>query len=117
MSMPHDRPSAAEMVEAVREWIGTSFVSSDAPPNRFHARVAANMLAIVEREAALGPRHADEHRARLDLLGMTDDAELARAIREGALDGRAAEVRALVWESVKDKLAVANPAYLDRIEP
>ncbi len=27
------------------------------------------------------------------------------------------EVRRLVWESVRDKLAVANPKYLDRVEP
>ena len=112
MSAPHDRPTIAEMVEAVREWI-----ASDAEPNRFHARVAANMLAIVERELAMGEEHARVHRERLDRLGVGDDAELAAAIRSGALDDRAAEVRDLVWASVRDKLAVSNPAYLDRVEP
>ena len=112
MSVPHDRPTAAELVEAVREWI-----ASDAPPNAFHARVAANMLAMVERELALGPDQAEAHRTRLDRLGVTDDAELSAAIRSGALDDRVDEVRELVWASVRDKLAVANPRYLERTEP
>ena len=86
------------------------------PPNAFHARVAANMLAIVERELALGPGHEQAHPARLARLGVTDDAELAAAIRSGALDNRIDEVRELVWASVKDKLAVANPTYLARTE-
>jgi hypothetical protein len=34
------------------------------------------------------------------------------AIRSGALDDRLGEVRDLVWASVRDKLAVANPNYL-----
>jgi hypothetical protein len=40
------------------------------------------------------------------------DAELAAAIRSGALDARADEVRAAVRAAVADKLAVANPGYL-----
>jgi hypothetical protein len=38
--------------------------------------------------------------------------ELAAAIRSGELDDRMVEVRALVWESVRDKLSIANPKYL-----
>lgn len=117
MSTPHDRPTASEMVEAVREWITTSIVAGEAPPNGFHARVAANMLAIVEREWTLGVEQTVAHRARLDRLGVEDDAELARMIRIGGFDGRGEEVRALVWESVRAKLAVSNPTYLDRTEP
>ena len=112
MSAPHDRPTATEMLEAVREWL-----VSDAESNRFHERVAANMLAIVERELALGEQQAVAHRARLDQLGVASDVELAAAIRAGRIVGRADEVRDLVWASVRDKLEVANPKYLDRIEP
>ena len=113
MSAPHDRPTAAEMVEAVGEWIRRSQIDGEIEPNAFHARVAANMLRIVERELALGPDHAAAHRARLDRLGVADDRELAAAIRSRALDDRADEVRELVWASVRDKLAVANPRHLD----
>ena len=114
--MPHDVPTARELVEAVREWIERD-ASGDRPPNRFHARVATNVLAIVERELELGPAQARAHSRRLEQLGVADDAELAAAIRDGSLDGRLDEVRALVWASVRDKLAVANPKYLDRVEP
>jgi Domain of unknown function (DUF6285) len=117
VSGPHDRPTAAELVEAVREWIRRSQIDGELQPNPFHARVAANMLAIVERELALGPAQALAHTARLEQLGVADDAELAAAIRSGELDNRADEVRELVWASVRDKLAVANPKYLDRTEP
>ena len=113
---PHDAPTASELVEAVREWIERD-LGGGRPANRFHARVAANVLSIVERELELGPAQARAHAARLEQLGVTDDAALAAAIRDGTLDGRLDEVRELVWESVRDKLAVANPAYLDRVEP
>ena len=117
MSGPHDRPTAAELVEAVAEWIRRSQIDGQLAPSRFHARIAVNMLAIVERELALGPAHARAHAARLEQLGVDDDAALAAAIRSGALDDRAEEVRTLVRASVRDKLAVANPAYLDRVDP
>ncbi|MEO6652207.1 MAG: DUF6285 domain-containing protein [Ilumatobacteraceae bacterium] len=116
MSAPHDRPTAAEMVEAVREWMSAAMVAGESPSNRFHARVAENMLAIVEREMAVGDQQEIEHRVRLRRLGVADDVELAAAIRSGALDDRADEVRAMVWQSVRAKLAVANPTYLDRSE-
>lgn len=117
MSAPHDRPTAAELVEAVGEWIRRSQIDGEIQPNPFHAHVAANMLAIVERELELGAAQGRAHSDRLEQLGVADDSELAHAIRSGVLDARADEVRRLVWASVRDKLAVANPKYLDRIEP
>lgn len=115
-SAPHDLPTAGELVEAVREWIERD-VSDGRPANPFHARVAINVLSMVERELVLGPAQARAHAARLEQLGVTDDEALATAIRDGSLDGRLDEVRDLVWASVRDKLAVANPKYLDRVEP
>lgn len=111
---PHDVPTAAELVEAVREWIDRDVAGGNA--DRFHARVASNVLAIVERELALGPAHSVAHDARLVALGVQDDAELADAIRSGRMDDRAADVRDAVWAAVRDKLRVANPGYLDRVE-
>lgn len=113
MSAPHDRPSAAELVEAVSEWIERDILPAVEGRLRFHARVAVNALAIVERELAAGAEQAAAHAARLAQLGVADDAELAARIRAGDLDDRLDEVRALVWASVRDKLAVANPRYLE----
>jgi hypothetical protein len=117
VTAPHDEPTAAQLVEAVREWIVGDIVAGEGEPNRFHARVAANMLAIVERELALGEQQHLEHQRRLETLGVVDDTELAKAIRDRSLDDRSGEVREVVWASVRDKLAVANPRYIERVEP
>lgn len=108
---PHDVPTVAELVEAVREWIERD-VGTGATVSVFHARVAANVLTIVERELALGAEHDRRHGERLARLGVADDRELAAGIRSGRFDDRIDEVRTLVWESVRDKLAVANPRFL-----
>jgi hypothetical protein len=109
----HDVPTAAQLVEAVREWVERDVMSTNDVRLRFHGRVAANVLAMVERELLLGPELEARHRHRLDELGVADDAELAAGIRSGRFDDRLDDVRALVRESVHDKLAVANPGYLD----
>jgi len=113
VTSPHDVPTAAELVEAVREWLERDVAPEAVGRLRFHARVAVNMLAIVERELVLGPAQAEAHAERLARLGVADDAELARRIRAGELDDRLDEVKAAVAASVRDKLTVANPRYLD----
>jgi len=113
MGPPHDAPTAEELLEAVREWLERDVVPSVDGLLAYHARVAANALAIVERELALGPAQAAAHRERLKALGVRDEAELARQIRAGELDDRLDEVKAVVWATVRDKLAVANPRHLE----
>ena len=108
---PHDAPSAAQLVEAVREFLEGDVMEATEGRVRFHARVAARVLAMVERELTLGTEQAAAHAERLAALGFADDAELAAAIRGGDLDDRYAEVKAAVTASVRDKLAVANPDY------
>lgn len=112
MAIPHDVPTAAEMLVAVREWLDGDVAAQTEGRLKFHARVASNMLAMVERELDLGAAQEAAHRARLERLGVADDAELATAIRDRRFDDRADELRALLRESVVDKLTVANPKYL-----
>ncbi len=115
------RPTAAELVEAVREFLERDVMRPEEPSARmgFHARVAANALAIVDRELRLGPElDADDRRRLGELLGHDGSlaelhAELARGIRDGTLDDRRDEVIGVVRESVRAKLAVSNPRYLD----
>jgi hypothetical protein len=109
---PHDRPTASEMVEAVREWLENEVTASTGGRLSFHARVAANMLAMVEREMELGATMREAHESRLASLGCVDDRDLAARIRSGELDHTWPEVVAAVAASVRDKLAVANPRYL-----
>jgi hypothetical protein len=108
----HDLPSAAQLLEAVREFLTEDVMNSTEGRVRFHARVAANVLAIVERELELGAAQRLRHREQLARLGVLSEAELARAIRDGALDDRLDEVLAVVRETVRAKLAVANPRHL-----
>jgi hypothetical protein len=108
---PHDIPSAAGLLDAVREFLESDVLPITEGRLRFHVRVAANVVGMVARELVLGPEQAAAHTERLNALGMTSDSELAAAIRSGALDWRAADVRAAVRATVEDKLAVANPAY------
>lgn len=109
----HDVPTAQQLVESVREWLERDVMAGTTGRLQFHTRVAINVLSMVERELQLGPTQAQVHRDRLAQLGCADEAELARKIREGELDDRLPEVRELVWATVKDKLTVANPKYLD----
>jgi len=134
----HNRPSAAELVAAVAEFLETDVRDATAPdggladgpngrladvpngrladvPNgrladvgslNFHARVAANVLRIVERELR-------DDTAAPDLLGFRDERALAAAIRKGDLDDRGPEVVACLHALVGRRLAVAHPGYDD----
>jgi uncharacterized protein DUF6285 len=111
VSAPHDVPSADELVRAVREFLERDVVDATDGRVRFHARVAVNVLGMVERELALGRDQGDAHAAGLAQLGVADEAELAAAIRAGSLDDRRAEVLEVVRATVRAKLAVAHPGY------
>jgi hypothetical protein len=112
-----EQPTAAELIDAVSE-----FISRDVAPTltgrlAFHARVAVNVLAIVRRELLQGPDadRADAQRLAA-LLGETGDSaalaeELCRRIAAGEI---AADDPALIdhlWASTLDTLAVDQPNY------
>ena len=109
----HDRPTAAELVAAVREFLEGDVFPALEGRAQFHTRVAMNALSIVERELTAGPDQSARHDADLAELGVADDAELAAAIRAGRFDDRWDDVVAVVRRTVRAKLDVANPRYLD----
>lgn len=125
-----DRPTYAELLTAVQQFIEADVVPALDGPKKFHARVAANVLAIVGRELATEDAQLHAEWGRLGvLLQRTDPAPADRAtlrtelrertealcelIRRGNAD--AGPWRAAVWthvrQTVVDKLAVANPRY------
>ncbi|HZN14782.1 MAG TPA: DUF6285 domain-containing protein [Acidimicrobiales bacterium] len=108
----HDIPDAAALVEAVREFLERDVMAATEGRVQFHARVAVNVLGMVEREIRLGPDQRAAHERGLAELAVADEQELADAIRNGALDDRLDDVRAFVTETVRAKLLVANPKYL-----
>jgi hypothetical protein len=108
---PFGRPTAAELTEAVREYV-EGLMERDDGAAGFEARVARNALGIVERELRLGPSIAGAHAARLAELGYADDAALAAALRAGDLDADRGAVASALAASARDQLLVANPSYL-----
>lgn len=114
MTAPHDLPDPLTLLEAVREFLAEQVEPRLEGQPRWHAKVAAHVLAVAERELRLGPEHAARHRARLERLGFADDAGLADAIRAGRLDGRLEELTGELRETVADKLAVARPDHIQR---
>jgi aminoglycoside phosphotransferase (APT) family kinase protein len=57
--VPYGRPTAGELLDAVREYLTGQVMPATSGQLAFHARVAANALAIVARELELGPIPAD----------------------------------------------------------
>ena len=125
-----DRPTCSELLQAVQQFLEIDVVPALEGPKKFHARVAANVLAIVRRELESEEVQLLAEWSRLDglfgtvpLPGQRDalreqlrqrTAELAERIRHGdadAGDWRRA-VLAHVRQTVVDKLAVANPRQL-----
>jgi aminoglycoside phosphotransferase (APT) family kinase protein len=112
VTAPFGRPTAAELVEAVREYLERSVMERSEGGARFEARVARNALSIVERQLALGPALEAAHAERLAALGFEDDRALAAAIRTGTFDDDWSDVAAAVAAAARDQLLVANPGYL-----
>lgn len=98
-----DRPSAAELVEATREYLEVEILPAlDDPRLRFRTLVAINALGIAQREL----ESTEE-----EVLSSEEAAELARRIRAGEIPEGALE---LLERQVAQKLRVASPRYLER---
>src|SRR6202011_2614714 len=86
MTSAHGRPTAAELIAAVAEFLETDVRESTSGQVNFHSRVAANALRMGEREL-LADGADDEVADALARVGYDDEAALAAAIRAGDLDG------------------------------
>lgn len=115
--MRNDRPTTAELVEAVREFLEGEVQPALEGSLAFHARVAVNVLKIVERELALGQElGVAEHERLRALLGHDGDPEgladeLVEGIREGRLGLQTPGLVEHLRESVMGRLAIDNPRY------
>ena len=112
MTAPHARPTAAELIESVREWLERDVAPSVDGRLSFHTRVAMNSLDIVLRELAAGNDMTQRHEDVLASLGVSTDAELSAKIRSGELDDSLARVLDSLAPVIEDKVRVANPKYL-----
>src|SRR6478672_10137211 len=105
--MAQDRPTAAELAGAVREFLERDVMAATEGRVQFHTRVAINALGMVERDLLASPIGDIEE----DLRSAEHD--LAASIRSGRLDDRLDAVKAEVRETVREKLLIANPKYLE----
>jgi hypothetical protein len=101
-----DRPTAAELAQAVREFLERDVMSATEGRVQFHTRVAINALGMLERELSAGPYIEAWERER------EAARVLAARIRDGSLDDRLDEVRDQLRNEIREKLLVANPRYL-----
>jgi hypothetical protein len=124
-----DRPTVRELLDAVRGFLEADVVPALQGPKRFHARVAANVLAIAGRELASeeddlaaewrrlgtllerGPADAPPALAALRAAVREANEALVARIRRGDADAGAYRdaVRAHLRATVVEKLRVANP--------
>jgi hypothetical protein len=100
-----DRPNAAELIEAVFEFLASEVLPrADDQRLKFRTLVAMNALGIARRELEA---------SNSLLLGEERLAEIAAAIRaDGADPALLDELKAHVAE----KLRISNPAYLEKYE-
>lgn len=109
-------PRTEELVQAVALWIDQVRPSLD-PRNAFLARVAVNVLSVVERELTEGP--AAERRAVEALAAVlghegdfaTLNAELCGRIRSGELSVETPGLLAALRTMAGDQLAIDQPKY------
>ena len=125
-----DRPTADELLAAVEGFLREDVMPNIGGSRSFHARVAANALAIVRREHTYEEAHlTDEWDGLAELLGAAKrpdsidaartmlaarTAELCDRIRRG--DADESEFRQLVLRhlqmSIRNNLLVSNPRWI-----
>jgi hypothetical protein len=117
----NQRPDRRELVEAVREFLEGEVQPKLEGSTAFHARVAVNVLKIVERELAEGAALDDAERERLLMLlregagpGEGLDAlneRLVAGIRAGAIGVETPGLLEHLRVTAMGRLAVDNPRY------
>jgi uncharacterized protein DUF6285 len=115
--MTGEKPSSRELVSAVKEFMETKVIPSVDKHTAFHARVAANVLATVDRELELGPELAIAEKERLTALLKTDgnrsalNKELCFRIRDKKIDLENPELIEHLYQTVMGRLSIDNPRY------
>lgn len=112
-----DKPTLAEIVVAVREFLETKAMPELKGRTAFHARVAANALAIAEREITIGPEAAEQELARLEILlqrrGPLDELNeaLCERIASGSMNLSTPGLAEHLRLTTIDKVRIDQPNY------
>ncbi|MBP7815975.1 MAG: protein kinase [Phenylobacterium sp.] len=109
-------PRTEELVEAVARWIDTIRPELK-PRDAFLARVAVNVLGVVQRELTLGPAAEIDAVERMSGLlghgGSFEDltAELCAKLRAGEMDASTPGLLAALRANAQDQVAIDQPNY------
>ena len=112
-----DQPSMRALVEAVRNFLETRAMPELEGHTAFHARVAANALAIVARELDLAPKSDTQELERLKALLDRDgtllelNRELCRRLRSGEVTLATPRLATHLEQTTRDKIAIDQPTY------
>ena len=108
-----DVPYANELLVAIREFLCEEVVPQGPSVTAYNARIAANVLAQIERELELAPDAELRQVAGLAELGVADDNELALRLRSGAIKWNDPCLWGVLSTTTRDRLAIVNPAYAE----
>ena len=129
--MTQDRPDAAELLDALAEFLYGDVAEWAPREKRFQVLVAANLCAVVGRELRAGSEPLrDDLVLLLELLDAEQpagdlseaelreavraaEAELARQLRAGEFDSRLDAIASRLTEHVRRKLETARPGYAE----
>lgn len=112
-----DQPSAIEIITAVREFIEKQAIPQLNGRTAFHARVAANALAIVTRQLEKAPAlEAKELSGLQTILGRNGSLEdlnrdLCARIRAGDVDPTSPAVATHLIQTTLLKVEIDQPTY------
>ena len=112
-----DHPRAADILPAVAAFLRDVVPNDHSAHAGFQARVAANAVDLAAREAKLAPGFDAAELSRLKvLLGFDGDLEtqnriLADKILSGELTLAHPGLKAHLWATSMEKLAVDQPSY------
>jgi hypothetical protein len=108
----HDRPTASELIESVREWLEKDVLPSVDGRLVFHTRVAMNSLDIVKRELDSADVVDAAHSDVLKSLNVESDNELSQRIQSGDFDADLLGLLNVLAPVIEHKVRVSNPKHL-----
>jgi hypothetical protein len=131
-----NRPNARELLRGVVQFLEQDVVPALQEPLRFHSRIAANLLKIVQREWEMENDHLRDEATRLEALLGTDippsgkpgnlqthvlalNEALCREIRAGRADrgSRRTQIVDHIRKTLSETLEITNPKVASREDP